>query len=44
MLPADLFVLSPGYKVPPDLVCVVYFRGARNVSSNVRNDVAGIAT
>ena len=49
MLLADLFVPSPGYEVPPDLATVprplVYMfavRGARNVGSNVRSDVAGI--
>ena len=51
MLLADLFVLSPGYEVPPDLatvphplVCAVYIRDACKVGSNVRSDVAGIVT
>ena len=51
VLLADLFVLSPGYKVPPDLatmphplVCAVYARGAHNITSNVRSDVADIMT
>ena len=50
--PADLFVLSPGYGVPPDLVTmppspsiyVLRACGAHNVGSNVRNDVAGTMT
>ena len=51
VLPADLFVPSPGYEVPsdlatvpPPLVCAVYVCGARNVGSNVRTDIAGIVT
>ena len=52
MLPADLFVLSPGYKVlpglgnrtPAPLVCAVCICSARNVGSNVRTDIAGIVT
>ena len=52
VLPADLFVLSPGYEVLPDLATILHplvytFSGscdARNVGLNVRSDVAGIVT
>ena len=50
--PADLIALSPGYRVPPDLVTVPYAPlayavcalGGRNIGLNVRNDVAGSVT
>ena len=52
LTPADLNALGPGYKFRPDLVTIlqsplvyaVRALGARNVGSNVRNDVAGPVT
>ena len=49
--PADLYALGPGYGVRPDLVttplslvCAVCGRGARDIGSNLRNDVVGPVT
>ena len=50
--PADLNALGPGYEFRPDLVTIPHSPlmyafctlGARNIGSNVRNDVAGPVT